>query len=131
MARKEDEVENLERGTVVEKVSAYDVVSGKTVYALRLECENDHACHDTVVVPEAMYKEAVIRGFGRDTVVEYGTILRIVRPDTTPKGPCDKCLGSRVFCYQHGVAVPCPNGSEVGCPNTGHHRCTACVSGAT
>jgi hypothetical protein len=72
----------LERGLVVEKIAARDLANGTVVYALRVSCEDDSACEDTVVVSKEMFDRACIQGLGHDTVIEYGTVCRIVSGGT-------------------------------------------------
>lgn len=74
----------LQRGTVIGKMQAVDLLKGGHVYVLTVRCHDDACCEDNLVVSKEMYDSVCIEGLGRDSVIEYGTVLRLVtdEPDS-------------------------------------------------
>jgi hypothetical protein len=68
----------LRRGIVIEKIAALDLGTRDIIHVLTLRSLDDGCAEDTLVVSKEMYDQSCLEGFGYDTIVEYGTVLRIV-----------------------------------------------------
>ena len=70
-ASKERDPKAYRRGLVVAKGVAHDYLDGSDTYYFEINCEDDPACSETIVVSKGLYGDTCIAGLGHDAVLVY------------------------------------------------------------
>src|SRR5277367_3290411 len=74
----------LQRGVVISKSDALDLVLFTRVYTVTVQLEDDPCSSVMLVVTKELYESTCIAGLGHDVVIEFGTVLRVVPPKEKP-----------------------------------------------